>query len=106
MIDHNGYPTDATLEKIAAFDPRKDDVYEFVEYLCENWVNGFPPKWDKKHGTLQLSTGGWSGCESVIGELKRGNGDLPGISWFWVKYWYSSRVGGHYVFKGIRRMKK
>jgi hypothetical protein len=52
MIDHNGYPTDATLEKIAAFDPRKDDVYEFVEYLCENWVNGFPPKWDKKHGTL------------------------------------------------------
>jgi len=105
MIDSNGYPTEETLEKIAAFDPLKDDVYEFVEYLCENWVNGYPPKWDRKHGTLQLSTGGWSGCESVISALKEGSGN-PKIPWFWLLYWYQSRAGGHYWFRRIRRIKK
>ncbi len=104
-MDQNGYPTEETLEKIAAFDPRTDDVYEFVEYLCENWVNGFPPKWDKKHGTLQLSTGGWSGCESVIAALRKGAG-TPCIPWFWALYWDQSRVGGHYRFRNIKPMRK
>ena len=106
MIDSDGYPTEETLKRIASFDPLKDNVYDFVEYLCDNWVNGYPARWDKKHGTLQLSTGGWSGCESVIAALKRGNGVLPGISWFWVMYWYQSRAGGHYWFKNIRPVKK
>lgn len=105
MMDSDGYPTEETLEKIAAFDPRTDDIYVFVEYLCENWVNGYPPKWDKKRGTLQLSTGGWSGCESVIAALEKGSGNPP-ISWFWVLYWYQSRAGGHYRFNNIRPMKK
>ena len=105
MIDKNGYPTEKTLEKIAAYDPRKDDPYEFAEYLCENWVNGYPPKWDKKHGTLQLSTWGWSGCESVIMALQEGSG-TPCIPWFWTMFWHQSRAGGHYWFRGIRRMKR
>lgn len=104
MIDHNGYPTEATLKKIANFDPRKDDVYKFVEYLCENWVNGYPPKWDKEKGTLQLSTGGWSGCESVIGALEHGGKDK--IPWFWTMYWCQSRAGGHYWFRNIRPLQK
>jgi hypothetical protein len=36
MMDKNGYPTEETLEKIAKFNPLTDNVYEFVEYLCEN----------------------------------------------------------------------
>ena len=102
-IDDDGYPTEETLDKIGSFDPLKDDVYEFVEYLCDNWVNGYPPKWDRKHGTLQLSTGGWSGCESVIKALQIGrNKKLP---WFWMRYWYKSKVGGHYWFRKIRPLK-
>jgi hypothetical protein len=104
MIDEHGYPTEETLEKIQSFDPQKDDVYEFVEYLCENWVNGYPPKWNKKRGTLQLSTGGWSGCESVITALKIGAS--ASIPWFWTLYWYQSRAGGHYWFRNIRRLRK
>jgi hypothetical protein len=104
-MDKNGYPTEETLEKIAAFNPLTDNVYDFVEYLCENWVNGFPPRWDKKHGTLQLSTGGWSGCESVITALKHGEG-INKVPWFWVLYWHQSRAGGHYWFKRIRPLKK
>ena len=99
MIDSDGYPTDETLERIRNFDPCKDDVYEFVEYLCDNWVNGYPPRWNKKRGTLQLSTGGWSGCESVIGALQKN-------SLFWMLYWYQSRAGGHYWFRNIRPLKK
>lgn len=103
MIDEHGYPTDETLEKIRSFNPLKDDVFEFVEYLCENWVNGFPPEWDKEKGTLQLSTGGWSGCEDVIAALRGGGKDK--IPWFWTLYWYQSRAGGHYWFRNIFRRK-
>ena len=104
MIDQDGYPTEETLKRLAAFDPRKDDVIAFTEYLCQNWVNGFPPEWDREQGTLKLSTGGWSGCESVIAALRRGNED--GIAWYWMLYWYSSRRGGHYEFRDIRNPKK
>lgn len=51
-------------------------------------------------------TGGWSGCESVIGALKEGSGRPVKISWFWVLYWYQSRAGGHYWFRNIRPLKK
>jgi hypothetical protein len=107
MIDHNGYPTEKTLERIQNFNPlnplKEDtfkDVFEFVEYLCGNWVNGYPPEWNKETGCLQLSTGGWSGCESVIAALKA----TPFPS-FWTLYWYQSRVGGHFWFK-VRRIEK
>jgi hypothetical protein len=101
-IDHNGYPTEETLKKIRAFNILEDDPIAFTEYLCDNWANGFPPKWDKKHRTLQLSTGGWSGCESVIGALKTSK-KYPT---YWMLFWYKSRVGGHYWFRNIRRFKK
>jgi hypothetical protein len=102
MIDKDGYPTEATLKKIGGFNILKDDPYEFVEYLCDNWVNGFPPKWDKKHRTLQLSTGGWSGCESIISALQ----NSKTFPTFWQMFWYQSRAGGHYWFKNIRKLKK
>jgi hypothetical protein len=102
MIDNNGYPTEETLEKIAAFDILKDDPITFTEYLCENWVNGYPPKWDKKHQTLQLDTGGWSGCESIINALQNPT-VFPG---YWHMFWYQSTVGGHYKFWNIRRLRK
>lgn len=37
------------------------------------------------------STGGWSGHEELIGELKQ--------TWFWYLCWEQSRRGGHYVFE-------
>ena len=44
--------------------------------------------------TLELHTGGWSGCESMIEHLQTHN------TMFWLMYWYSETRGGHYVFKG------
>lgn len=40
---------------------------------------------------FHFSTGGWSGHEEMIEELKR--------TWFWTMFWESSRRGGHYVFE-------
>lgn len=102
MIDKDGYPTDETLDIIRGFDIVNDDPIAFTEYLCENWVNGYPPKWDKKRKTLQLSTGGWSGCESIIAALRNPK-VFPG---YWYMFWYQSRVGGHYWFRNIKRLKK
>ncbi len=102
MIDSNGYPTEETLKHIRSFDILKDDPIAFTEYLCENWVNGFPPEYDKEAGTLQLSTGGWSGCESIISALK----SSKKYPTYWTMFWYQSRVGGHYWFRGIRRVGK
>jgi hypothetical protein len=97
MIDSNGYPTEETLQKIEAFDILKDDPITFTEYICENWVNGYPPAWNKETGCLQLSTGGWSGCESVISALRK--------TFFWMMYWEKSVRGGHYWFI-VKRFEK
>ena len=37
------------------------------------------------------STGGWSGHEEIIEELKK--------TWFWMFCWEQSRRGGHYIFE-------
>lgn len=101
MIDQDGYPTEETLKRISGFDIMKEDPFEFAEYLCDNWVNGFPPKWNPKTGGLELHTGGWSGCESIISALE----SSKGFPTFWGLYWYKSVRGGHYWFK-VKRIKK
>jgi hypothetical protein len=91
MIDSDGYPTEETLQKIREWDTFKD-LPGFVDYVCENWYNGFPPKLDREKGCLQLSTAGWSGCESVIGAMRDNKG-------FWWRCWYQTRCGGHHWFR-------
>lgn len=101
MIDPDGYPTDETLKRIRTFDPFKGDLDEFIDYIVSNWVNGYPAEYDPKNYVLKLSTGGWSGCESIIDALKQNHT-------FWTLFWYSSARGGHYEFRGLvdRREKK
>ena len=85
MIDHYGYPTEATLERMKQLSPLTCTRDQMIDYICRNWVNGFEPKWDEEKECLQLSTGGWSGCESVIGALRK--------SMFWMMYWEKSIRG-------------
>jgi hypothetical protein len=92
MIDADGYPTEQTLDIITNFNPFTDNLDRFIDYLMSNWINGYPPEFDKEDGILKLSTAGWSGCESVIEALQQNHT-------FWTLFWYSTTRGGHYVFK-------
>lgn len=105
-----GYPTDATLEAIAQW--RGDNFSEFFSLLKPVWKYSdmpHPDAWcgwsesdekDEVHDELvhryHLSTGGWSGNESLIGAMKR-NYIL------WSLTWVQSRRGGHYIFEHTGR---
>ena len=92
MISEDGYPTPDTLDRIRNFNPFEEDLDIFIEYLMSNWVNGYPAEF--KDGVLKLSTGGWSGCESVIKALQ--DNEV-----FWMLFWYSTTCGGHYEFRDL-----
>jgi hypothetical protein len=47
----------------------------------------------KDEWALDLHTGGWSGCETLIDYLQQK------CFIFWTMYWYSETRGGHYTFK-------
>ncbi len=94
-FDPDGYPTEETLQTIESWDVLKEGILPLIEFLREAWWIpdwGFDFKKGPKSFRLNLSTGGQSGNETVIGALQK--------SEFWFLFWQSSRRGGHYVFKG------
>ena len=98
MINEDGYPTPETLYKITSFDPYTENLQEFIEYIMANWVNGYPAEFDIETQSLKLSTGGWSGCESIIKALQDNKV-------FWMLYWHSIICGGHYEFRNLVDMR-
>jgi hypothetical protein len=84
MID--GYPEE---HELVALSMMGVDWETTVDYLKRLW------RWDNyifvNQDEMSLSTGGWSGHEEIIEALKK--------STWWKMYWYSSRRGGHYIFK-------
>lgn len=102
MPDVDGYPIEEELKAIREWDITEQGLDGFVELIREAWNHGYgsftiirePDELDpeKQVKFLVLSTGGWSGNESVmeaIGEEK----------WFNFFCWEESRRGGHYKFK-------
>ena len=91
-MDTDGYPDEQELARIQAW-PAEDfrGLMEFVYSLWQykdlrwGWTQGMEYRY-------QLSTGGWSGNESIIGALQLN-------VMFWLMCWVSSRRGGHYEFK-------
>jgi len=100
VSDKNGYPTEEELQKIKDWD--SDDIIEnpmgLINYIRELWY--YPDRIEitditktitgRKKKQLYLSTGGWSGNESVIRVLQG--------TCFWTFYWWESLRGGHYYF--------
>jgi hypothetical protein len=86
-FDTEGYPTDATLETISTWPFPFDGLMAYVRTAWQYANAGY---WQQDGPRYRLSTGGWSGNESLITALQA-NGA------FWLLSWQDSRRGGHYT---------
>jgi len=100
LLDDEGYPTDEYLDFLADY-KNFENYQEVLELIEKTW---WMPDWglykkkpftDKltknRYFTYYMSTGGWSGNESIINSLEK--------NFMFMIYWRQSRVGGHYKFR-------
>lgn len=94
-LTDDGYPTEEFLERIRTWEvKRRADCKALLEFIrAGGWYYPeffSPADWSRK-GVWMVSTGGWSGNESVIDAMEDNH-------MFWLLSWASSRRGGHYMF--------
>ena len=105
FLDDDGYPTEDALEIIEKW--HWDDAkgwFKFIEgiWYFHDWgwrEEDEPHEWhcldqykDRIVHRYYISTGGWSGNESIIHAMQ--NND-----WMWYLNWVQSQRGGHYIFE-------
>lgn len=99
MLDDDGYPSDAELDRIKGWPvDHLSELLTLMAYVKERW--SYPQYWAeanvKEHGSPQreytISTGGWSGNESLIGALEENHTFRIIAPWSWQR-------GGHYVYR-------
>jgi len=97
LVDGDGYPTPAALDRIDNFEGTPIDLTDFVSELW--WPGGrklchfmskLVPDTDEVAWEWYLATGGWSGNEEIISHLEG--------TFFWMKFWYSHVRGGGFTF--------
>jgi hypothetical protein len=107
-MDKDGYPTPEELESIkswpSGYGPTGSNAHrDLMSYIEERWRWADAGYWtedvaecsgnlDLDGKTYSISTGGWSGNESIIAAMQ-------GNHMFWMTCWWSSRHGGHYEFE-------
>lgn len=89
------YPTKEEVKKIANWD-YEDNWHELLEYIKRLWR--YPTYFRREKDIYRLSTGKWSGNESIINAMSSN-------VLFWNVCWVSSNRGGHHVFE-IRKIEK
>lgn len=94
-MDKDGYPDNRELKKIRNWPYA--DFQGLMEYVFDRWKYADCGYWKKGRKYYRISTGGWSGNESLISALMQNR-------MFWSCCWVSSKRGGHYVFE-IRKIK-
>lgn len=92
IFDDDGYPTNDFLGHIASWDYRKG----FDSLLQEAMEGHIYPNCRERtvedgKAVWRISTGGWSGNESILAALQENY-------MFWLMCWQQSRRGGHYIF--------
>lgn len=89
----NEYPRDEELKTIKEWDFQQKPVTDLLDYTRNLWK--YEDRFvltGKRVLKLYLSTGGWSGNESIIGALKQN-------FVFWAMCWEKHIKGGHYWFR-------
>jgi hypothetical protein len=93
-VDGDGYPEEECFQIVE--DWSSSDFKGLIEYIAPAF---------ERYGRIELmisnyadvtgaivATGGWSGCEDVIGSMRRN-------TVWWMMYWHSSYRGGKFVFE-------
>lgn len=98
LLDEDGYPTEEALQYIRLY-PYNYSQIDLMAFAIKLWSYpdfvdiSIEKGWDGKDvQVVKMSTGGWSGNEDVIRALKEN-------TVWWYTNWFSSKRGGHYVFK-------
>lgn len=86
-LDNDGCPTDESLEQIKSFKGSHSVLLKEITFLFDKYG-----KCEAEGNTWRISTGGWSGCESVIRALQKN-------LLFWSVCWKFSKRGGYYEFE-------
>lgn len=89
-MNEDGYPEEDELKQIQEWDWK--DSIGLLEFVRERWMYADCGYWERDGLTYRISTGGWSGNESLIAALQE---NRP----VWMFCWQSSRRGGHYEFE-------
>lgn len=104
-FDENGYPTEATLRRIRTWPiGERGSCEALLDFIGRAWWRSdwgwrkgedlVPTYGGRKERVYEVSTGGWSGNESLIGAFEQNR-----VAW--MICWVSSRRGGHYEFRVI-----
>lgn len=96
-LDRDEYPTDECLEWIRNFEMKeRSDIIKLMDFIGEIWWSA---DWGFKRFRLHegyrkytMSTGGWSGNESIIAALRSNR-------LVWSFSFCNHRTGGHYTFR-------
>lgn len=98
MISAYDYPTDEDLAKVENWDGNWRECFAFIRSIW--WM----PEWGWHEETVKdelfdrlvtrysISTGGWSGNESIVAAMERNR-------WLMIFFWIQSRRGGHYIYE-------
>jgi hypothetical protein len=93
LLDDDNYPTDKALEIVEHWPMfQNKTLFEFIQGLWYMRESGWHEEKIEYGTRYSISTLGWSGNESIIAAMQEN-------SMLWDFVWYSSRVGGHYVFR-------
>lgn len=80
-----GYPSEDELQRLAGFHGTARELVEYVESIWRNGagvlVEHGQNHWGREEVYVTFITGGWSGCESIIGVLKRTLASTFAHSW-------------------------
>lgn len=89
----NDYSEEEDLKRIINWDER--DPRGWFDFIKSIW---WMPEWGWTENTrrIYISTAGWSGNENIIEAMQ-------GAWILWTIHWYSTRAGGHYIFKLPKR---
>ncbi len=88
-LDKDRYPTEETLNAISKYKGSYKTLMNEIAFLFADYGRC---EFRDIDSAWEVATGGWSGCEEVIGALREN-------TMFWMMCWRLSKRGGYFEFE-------